>query len=139
LFQSKIASYVMRKYKKGRDLATFIKKIEEVDTSKWKPGAPTSKGGKIPESKMMAYKLLYNKYLIRKSTLQDNKGSLHSLIEGQYTPSPVSELKVLDEYEDNDAEFDIVWLLIQINMIVPGVEERTQNAYELAFMLLKGF
>jgi len=34
LFQSKIASYVMREYKKGRDLVTVIKKIEEVDTSK---------------------------------------------------------------------------------------------------------
>jgi len=139
LSQNKIASYVLREYKKGRDIITIIKKIEEVDISKWKPAAPTSTGGKIPESEMMEYKLLYNKYLTRKSTLEDNKGSLHSLVKGQCTPSLLSELKGLDEYEEKDADFDVVWLLTQINLIVSGVEQRTQNAYELAFMLLKVF
>ena len=139
LFQNKIASYVLREYKKGRDIVTIIKKIEEVDTSKWKPTAPASTGGKVPESEMMEYKLLYNEYLTRKSTLEDNKGSLHSLVKGQCTPSLLSELKGLEEYEEKDAVFDVVWLLTQINLIVSGVEQRTQNAYELAFMLLKGF
>ena len=88
---------------------------------------------------MMEYKLLYNEYLTRKSTLEDNKGSLHSLVKGQFTPSLLSELKGLDEYEEKDADFDVVWLLAQINLIVSGVEQRTQNAYELAFMLLKVF
>jgi len=88
---------------------------------------------------MIEYKLLYNEYLTRKSTLEDNKGSLHSLIKGQCTPSLLSELKGLEEYEEKDADFDVVWLLTQINLIVAGVEQRTQNAYELAFMLLKVF
>jgi len=113
--------------------------MEEVDTSKWKPAAPTSTGGKISESEMMEKKLLYNEYLTRKSTLEDNKGSLHSLVKGQCTPSLLSELKGLNEYEEKDADFDVVWLVTQINLIVSGVEQRTQNAYELAFMLLKVF
>ncbi len=63
LFQNKIVSYVLREYKKRRDVVTIIKKIEEVDTSKWKPAIPTSAGDKIPESETMEYKLLYNEYL----------------------------------------------------------------------------
>ena len=54
----KVASYVLQEYKKGRDLVTIIKEIEEVDTSKWKAAAPTSTEGKISESEMMEYKLL---------------------------------------------------------------------------------
>ena len=61
LFQSKIATYIMRECKKGRDLVTIIKKIEEVDTSKWNSDAPTSTGGENSESEMM-----YNEYLTRK-------------------------------------------------------------------------
>ncbi len=38
LFQSKIASYAMREYKKGRDLVTIINKIEEV--------YPSARGGR---------------------------------------------------------------------------------------------
>ena len=66
---------------------------------------------------MTEYKLLYNEYLTRKSTLEDNKnnkGSLHSLVKGQCTPSLLSELKGLEEYEEKDAVFDVVWLLTQI-------------------------
>ena len=37
LFQEKIVSYVMQEYKKGRDIVPLIKKIEDIDTTKWKP------------------------------------------------------------------------------------------------------
>ncbi len=93
-----------------------------MDTLKWKPTAPASTGGKTSEAEMMEYKLLYNEYLTRKSTLEDNKGSLHSLVKGQCTPSLLSELKGLEEYEEKDAVFDLVWLLTQINLIVSDVE-----------------
>ena len=101
LFQSMIASYVLREYTKGRDLMSIINKIEEVDASKWKPAAPTSTGGKIPESEMMEYTLVYNEFLTRKSILEDNKSSLHSLIKGQCTPFLLSELKELKNTDSN--------------------------------------
>ena len=138
LFQEKLASYVMRKYKKGRDIVPLIKKIEEVNTSKWKPTTPTAAtattGSTVPEAEMLEYKLLY---LGRKNQLADNKGSLYSLIKGQYTPALIAELKGIDDFEDRDSDFDVLWLLTQINLIVSGIEQRTQNTYELAFTLIQ--
>ena len=55
--------------------------------------------------------LLYNEYLARKIQLADNQGSLYSLIKGHCTPALVAELKGIDEFEDRDSEFDILWLL----------------------------
>ena len=64
LFQEKIASYVMREYKKGRDIVPLIKKIEEVDITKWKPASPTAPiGSMVLAADMLEYKLLYNEYL----------------------------------------------------------------------------
>ena len=64
LFQEKLASYVMREYKKGRDIIPLIKKIEEVNTSKWKPTTPAVAEGKtVPAAEMMEYKLISNDYL----------------------------------------------------------------------------
>ena len=64
LFQEKIASYVMREYKKGRDIVPLIKKIEEINTTKWKPTTPTVAMGKeVLAAEMLEYKLLYNEYL----------------------------------------------------------------------------
>ena len=139
MFQEKISSYVMRNYKKGRDIVPLIKKIEEVDTTKWKPTAPAIPSGKTeaPAAEMLEYRLLYNEFLARKNQLSDNKGSLYSLIKGQCTPALVAELKGLDDYEDKEADFDVLWLLTQVNLIVSGVEQRTQNTYELAFTLIR--
>ena len=81
LFQEKLASYVMCEYKKGRDIVPLIKRIEEVNTIKWKLSMPTAAAGEtVPAPKMMEYKLLYNEYLARKNQLADNQGSLYSLI-----------------------------------------------------------
>ena len=102
LFQEKLSSYVMREYKKGRDIVPLIKKIEEVDTAKWKPTTPTvAEGMIVPPAEMMKYKLLYNEYLARKNQLADNKGSLYSLIKGQCTPALVAELKGIDDFKDS--------------------------------------
>ena len=55
-------SYVIREYKKGRDIAPLINKIEDIDTNKWKPTTPTAAtGATVPELEMLEYKLLYNK------------------------------------------------------------------------------
>ena len=139
MFQEKISSYVMRTYKKGRDIVPLIKKIEDVDITKWKPTTPTIPTGakEIPAADMLEYKLLYNEFLARKNQLADNKGSLYSLIKGQCTPALIAELNGLDNYEDKDADFDVLWLLTQVNLIVSGVEQRTQNPYELAFTLIR--
>ena len=59
------------------------------------------------------------------------------MIKGQCTLTLIAELKGLDEFEDKDADFDVLWLLTQINLIVSGVEQRTQNTYELAFTLIR--
>ena len=102
----------------------MIKKIEEVDTTKWKPTTPTAATGKeVPAAKMLEYKLLYNEYLSRKNQLMDNQGSLYSLIKGQCMPALIAELKGLDEFEDKDADFDVLWLLTQVNLIMSGVEQ----------------
>ena len=108
MFEEKIASYVMCEYKKGRDIVPLIKKIESVDTSKWKPTTPTAvadaKGNaKVPEAEMMEYKLLYGEYLSRKNQLAENEGSLYSLIKGQCTPALVAELKGLDDFSEKDS------------------------------------
>ena len=50
----------------------------------------------------------------------------------------VTELKGLEDFEDRDADFNVLWLLTQINLIVSGVKQRTQNTYELVFMLIRG-
>ena len=60
------------------------------------------------------------------------------MIKGQCTPALVAELKGLDDFEDKDSDFDMLWLLTQRNLIVSGVEQRTQNTYELAFTLIRG-
>ena len=134
----KISSYVMCEYKKGRDIVPLIKKIEEVHTSKWKPTTPTAAtGATVPAAEMLEYKLLYNEYLARKNQLTNNQGSLYFLIKGQCTPALVAELKGLDDFEDKDSDFDMLWLLTQINLIVSRVEQRTQNTYELAFTLIR--
>ena len=138
LFQEKIASYVMREYKKGRDIVPLIKKIKDIDTTKWKPATPTAETGEtVPAAEMLEYKLLYSEYLARKNQLTENQGSLYSLIKGQCTPALIAELKGLDDYKDRDSDFDVLWLLTQINLIVLGVEQRTQNTYELAFTLIQ--
>ena len=49
----------------------------------------------------------------------------------------MAELKGIDNFEDRDADFDVLWLLTQVNLIVLGVEQRTQNKYELAFTLIR--
>ena len=74
LFQEKNSSYMMWEYKKGIYIIPLIKKIEEVDISKWKPTAPTllAADKPVPEADMLEYKLLYNEYLARKSQLADN-------------------------------------------------------------------
>ena len=73
LFQEKIVSYMIREYKKGRDIVLLIKKIEDIDTAKWKPTTPTAAAGAtVPEVEMLEYKLLYNKYLARKNQLTNN-------------------------------------------------------------------
>ena len=129
----------MQEYKKGRDIVPLIKKIEEVDTSKWKPATPTAAtGATVPAVEMLEYKLLYNECLARKKQLTDNQESLYSLIKGQCTPALVAELKGLDDFEDKDSDFDMLWLLTQINLIVSGVKQRTQNTYELASTLIRG-
>ena len=139
LFQEKIASYVMREYKEGRDIVPLIKKIEDVDTTKWKPTTPTAPTGKkeVPAVEMLEYKLLYNKYLSRKNQLTDNQGSLYSLIKGQCKPALIAELKGLDDFEDKDADFDALWLLMQVILIVSSVEQQTQNTYDLTFTLIR--
>lgn len=116
----------------------MIKKIEDVDMTKWKPKTPTAAtGATVPPAEMLEYKLLYNEYLARNNQLNDNQGSLYSLIKGQCTPVLVAELKGLDGFEDKDADFDVLWLLTQINLIISGVEQRTQNTYKLAFTLIR--
>ena len=91
---------------------------------------------RVPEAEMLEYKLLYNEYLARKNQLTDNQGSLYYLIKGQCTPALAAELKGLEDYKDRDSDFNVLWLLTQINLIVPGVEKHTQNMYELAFTLI---
>ena len=109
LFQEKIVSYVIREYKKGRDIVPLIKKIEEVNTTKWKPTTPTAATRKeVPAAEMLEYKLLYKEYLSRKNQLTDNQGSLYSLIIGQCTPALIAELKGLDEFENKDEDFDVL-------------------------------
>ena len=137
LFQEKIASYMMREYKKGMDIVLLIK-IEDIDTMKWKPLVPNAATGEtVPAVEMLEYKLLYNEYLARKNQLTDNQGSIYFLIKGQCTPALVAELKGLEDFGDRDSDFDVLWLLTQINLIVLGVEQRTQNTYELAFTLIR--
>ena len=46
-------------------------------------------------------------------------------------------MKELEDYEDRDSDFDVLWLLTHINLIISGVEQRTQNTYELAFTLIQ--
>ena len=59
VFEEKISSYVMREYKKGSDIVPLIKKIEEVDVTKWKPATPTAAtGATVPAVEMLEYKLL---------------------------------------------------------------------------------
>ena len=94
-------------------------------------------GATVLAPEMLEYKILYNEYLARKNHLTNNQGSLYSLIKGQCTPALVAELKGLDDFEDRDSDFDVLWLLTQINLVVSGVEQRTQNTYELAFTLIR--
>ena len=87
----------------------MIKKIEDIDTTKWKPATPTAATGKeVPEAEMLEYKLLYNEYLARKNQLTDNQGSLYSLIKGQCTLALIAKLKGLEDYEDRDSDFDVL-------------------------------
>ena len=58
------------------------------------------------------------------------------LIKGQCTLALIAELKGIDDFEDRNRDFDVLWLLTQINLIVLGVEQRTQNTYELVYTLI---
>ena len=101
LFQEKLASYVMREYKKLRDIVPLIKKIEDIDTAKRKLTKGMAVTGKeVPAAEILEYKLLYNEYLARKNQLSDNQGSLYSLIKGQCTPALVAELKGIEDFDD---------------------------------------
>ena len=52
----------------------LIKKMEEVDTSKWKPAAPTSTGGKISESEMMEKKTIIQRISDKKKYIRGQQG-----------------------------------------------------------------
>ena len=72
LFQEKIASYVMWEYEKGRDIVPLIKKIEEVNITKWKPTTPTAPtGSTVPAAKMLS---------INFSTMSTLRGRINSRI-----------------------------------------------------------
>ena len=144
-FQEKLARYVMSEYEYGRDIVAVVKTVDDFNIEEKEPSEPgpttDASGAAVPVSTSSTtwrrYEMEYKEFLSRARQFEENKAKLYSLVLGQCTHALRAELKGLEEYEDQDSDFNCVWLLQQVKLISSGVEQRVQNPYESIFLLMR--
>jgi len=133
----KLVAYVIKEFKRGRDLELLIKTgvddfteasgLEEPDISDEDNRAKLTKYGKMLDM-----------YLQREDAYNENKAKLFAVIYGQCTPQMIAGLKSQDGFKDKETKKDVVWLMKAVNKLSVGINEH-ENEAVTAYDAVKSF
>ena len=114
----KLVAYVIREYKRGRDLELLIKTgVDDFSKASGLEEPDITDEDAESRAKLSKYSTMLDMYLQREDAYNENKAKLFAVIYGQCTPKMVAGLKSQDGFKEKETKKDVVWLMQAVNKL----------------------
>ncbi len=135
----KLVGYVIKEFKRGRDLELLIRtQVDDFEKATGLKEPTISDEDAENRGKLTKYGKLLDIYLQREDMYKENKAKLFTVVFGQCTPTMVAGLKSQNGYVKKELEKDVVWIMKAIKKLSVGIDEN-ENGAITAYEAVKKF